>query len=896
MLVDLVENERASRVYANCLLLYEKVAHKEQEDIYLPKCLCILSKHPFFETFKQVLSFLYSTYISNGLDEAESIERILDNFMFEVPVSTSPAAQVLFKIGAEVQKLSVSPFLPDYPLDPLFHVLSPDNVLKIMGWMCTERTIIFVSEHAYLLGLVIQTFLWLLQPLKWCHACIAILPPDFEYLLHCPQPLLVGVCGADLKTTFGKGDDVVAVYLDDNQIVSTLDKDLFPIPGRLAAPMKKSVKDLASKKSLNSNKEDIAKLGKAFHYRTISDRGSIELLSVTPVKKTAGTLDPLKVKDCFVPFVKELVGNYSQYLKDPDDTEEPKEQGKVFEQRVFDYKAYFTARDGKDSMFFEKFSKTQLFEQYGEELNNATAAEQYLIEIVDKFQEGKPLPITRESLIQESVTATDPDYRIGKKSMLIKHVLNKCETFPSKLNNSLFLNIQAISWDSITLTHDPKSSVKQNPLRTLPPIESLLHLSFATSFVEYFRKNEGRLKRFWQIVKTQKSGQYNSGSRSYSSRNNNKTRSINVNGCAGVIDTSSCCTYCGKVHSLWDVRKKMYNNKELYVTCDKCSKTFIPHFCIQRKYYNKKYRQDLQQEYLNPSILLAVIEETQKSPGSSMANGYFYEHCPVIFWNLLILFSDLRLELNHHSDTEVALCTVHDYMHREEEEQEDPFEPELAARSKEEKLKRRPQFNATNFLTVHTNAQKKVAPHRHSLKRCRGAGGTKVINIDLSRKVVKLLSQGVSNTPSMAKLSSVDDKLAATLSSAEEGAIEKNIQSFSTRGRRKVSVNKAATTEAASKGSSLLRDVARYWNFDYQRKGPNKDAKNEVNLYDKYISSQLEDLRVEEEETDKRNNLRTAQQFLSRIMKLLLLKVSCTSDKNLMDIQNYIISNKLLEN
>eukprot|EP00826_Nyctotherus_ovalis_P043051 TRINITY_DN4502_c0_g1_i2.p1 TRINITY_DN4502_c0_g1~~TRINITY_DN4502_c0_g1_i2.p1 ORF type:complete len:236 (+),score=64.97 TRINITY_DN4502_c0_g1_i2:102-809(+) len=235
-------------------------------------------------------------------------------------------------------------------------------------------------------------------------------------------------------------------------------------------------------------------------------------------------------------------------------------------------------------------------------------------------------------------------------------------------------------------------------------------------------------------------------------------------------------------------------------------------------------------------------------------------------------------------------------MHREEEEQEDPFEPELAARSKEEKLKRRPQFNATNFLTVHTNAQKKVAPHRQSLKRSRGAGGTKVISIDLSRKVVKMMSQGVSNTPSMAKLSSVDDKLAVTLNSAEEGAIEKNIHSFSTKGRQKATVNKMVTAEVTSKGSSLIKDVAKYWTFDSQRKGLNKDAKDEANLYDKCISSQLEDLRIEEKETDKRNNLKTAQQFLARIMKLLLLRVSCTSDKNLMDTQNYIISNKLLEN
>jgi len=870
-------------LYANCLLIYENAGHREQ-DIYLPKCLCIISKYPFFETFKQVLSFLYSTYISNGLDESESIERILDNFMFEVPMTSSPTAQVLFKVGSEVQKLAINPFLLDYPLDPLFLLLTPDNIIKILGWVCTERTIIFVSENAYLLSLIIQSFLWILQPLKWCHACIGILPPDFEYLLECPQPLLIGVCGTDLKTTFGKGDDVVAVYLDDNKIVTTLSKDRFPIPGKLAGVIKKNMRDLAGKKVLNISKEAIRKLGSAFHYRTTSDRGYNELLSIAPIKRFNATLDPLKVKECFMPFIKELLGNYDKYLEEVEDTEEPKEQGKVFKQLTFNYKTYFTERDDKNSMFFEKFSKTQLFEQYGEEYDNFNASEQYLIEIVNKFQEGKQMVVQKESLIQESVTAIDPDYRIGKKSMLIKHVLNKCETFPSKLNNSLFLNMQAISWNYIHNTE------KQNPLHLLTPIECLLHLSFAKNFVDYFHKNEAKLKKFWQIVKTHKSSQCCSGSKSYSSRNNNKTRSININACAGVIDTSSTCLHCNHIHSLWDIRKRMYNNKELYITCTKCSKTFIPHFSIQKKYHSKKHRQTLQQEYLNPSILLAVIEETQKSPGSSMDNSYFYEHCPVIFWNLLILFSDIRLELSHSSSNEVNVCTIYDYMNREEEDQDsgDLSEPELASRSKAQgKLKRGPQFNVKTFLTVHTNAQKtKGVSQGGSIKRGnRTLAGAKVINIDLSRKAVRMMSQAVFNTPSLAKSPSIDMKLVCD--SEQEGVIGKNLQDFTT---KRIQIQKPLVNE--TKCSTLIGNAMKSWSSDNQKKAFN--IKSTVNLYEKFINDRLQALKAEK--MDRRNELKVAQEFLSRILKLLLVKVSVANDNNLMEVQSYIINNKLLEN
>ncbi len=496
----------------------------------MPKCLCILSRHPFFNTFKLLLSFLYTTYVSNNLDESESIERILDNFMFEVPMSASPCTQVSFKIGAELRRLSTNPFQPDFPLEPLFHVLTMDNIAKILGWICTERTIIFVSQNAYLLGLVMQSLLWLLRPVKWCHPFIPLLPPGFEYLLQSPHPLLVGVCGSDLQATFTSNDDVVAVYLDDNQIVTTLPKDPYPFPGRIADALKRAMKEQLTKLAPNNKHPSLLTLGKAFQYEQLP-QADAQIAAISSAAADPPVLDPFRIKSSFINLTQELVGNYEKYAR-----EEPKEQGKLSGAPpvlLFDQEGYCASKEPKERAFFLRFTQTQLFEQYGEQLGSASVHDRYLIEIMDSLAKTKAPPGLGTILIQQSVTAPDPDYCMGKRSKLIKHVLSRSETFPAQLNNSLFLNSQSIPWENLRLEYeeDLHEDRSRNPLATTPTVESLMKLNFAKAFVEYMQKYEARAKKFWRISRRRNSSQPNSGSRSLSSRNNNKPRSVSLCDC-----------------------------------------------------------------------------------------------------------------------------------------------------------------------------------------------------------------------------------------------------------------------------------------------------------------------------------------------------------------------------
>lgn len=975
-------NENASRLYAYCLLLYEE---SENHDglVYLPKCLSIISRHPFFNTFKQFLAFLYTTYISNSLDETESIERILDNFIFEVPMSNSPNTQVIFKIGSELHKLSTNPFLIDFPLDPLFHALSPEKILKILGWICTERIVIFVSNNPYLLSVIVQSFLWLLQPIKWCTPCIAIIPPGMELLLQSPTPILVGFYGSDVKLQFPKNDEIVAVYLDDDEIEMNPQKDPYPIPTRISEPIRRFLNELIYKFGASYKHPSLSQLGNSFSYSNtkvpIPGYDQKEYTTITPIPPPKNTLDPIKVKGSIMIMLREIIGDYYKFLSNGCDPMN-------LSNNKFCVEKYINSKDPKERPFFVKFTKTQMCAQYGKWLFDQYSPEKYLRDIIEKMQPGKIPLIQMENIITQSVTAPDPDYCMGKKSMLIKHVLNKNETFPAKLNNSLFLNNQSIPWEIVKFTYEEEfyTSIphKINPLASIIDFQEILKLNFAKSFVEYVKKNDLKANRFWEIAKIHKSSQPNSGSRSLSSRSNNKPRSVNANTTPGIIDTSDICPFCKESHSLWEIRQKMFNNKELSISCKKCNKPFIPHFAIHPSHYNDKFKINRQQEYLNPCILLAVIEECQKTAGQILDNSYFFQYCPVIFWNLLIFFSDTKWELNCRNDGETHAYNIHEFMIKEDDELlhdseslSEPKENRVTIPHKIANHVRWPtNINVSTFLIEHTDkapkgnsiyskfekgAEKHTSRdfHQHSISNTSKLAA--VIhtkdppNIYISHKTLKLIAKEMTkNSEILSQKRSLDsmgiEKMYSTISSVVPSSrqeqimpvytiINNNLSGFTTQRKPKEELKITIPAEESKegkanlqvtqklkkkgKGTWLIRGLIKRLNVGNEFKKQGQNTKRSYaaatpcteDFYDKCIKRQLcqnnemvqetgrlqekfnENIEEEKKIDEGIKKEKIATNLLCKAMEILLKNVSFANSKELVEVQNYAICNKLLE-
>ncbi len=217
--------------------------------VYAPKCLVILSHWPFLSTFKRFLcqvlrirrqgprllrSSGHPPHLQHHLGGSSAtksllpVERYISNFIFDVPLPPRGRTRVQYSIAESTMLICRPPDyelpLCDLPIKPLFQCLSVSNVLTILGYLLTERSIAVCSRHAALLAPALEALRLLIFPFHWQCTYIPILPQRWYEFLYAPVPFLMG-----LNVDFGSeearelhrmdGEMIVFVDLDRNEIM-----------------------------------------------------------------------------------------------------------------------------------------------------------------------------------------------------------------------------------------------------------------------------------------------------------------------------------------------------------------------------------------------------------------------------------------------------------------------------------------------------------------------------------------------------------------------------------------------------------------------------------------------------------------------------------------------------
>ncbi|KAL9179233.1 hypothetical protein ACHAXT_008523 [Thalassiosira profunda] len=229
-----------------------EVTNPTKQWVYLPKCLVILSMHPYLVAFREYLVQLHRlskmsppnagtngelTMNENG--EAVStvasskelknvlnlpIERFITNFCSELPAPPPGSFQVQTTILDSVISIWSPPHnVPvawvSLPFSHLFQCLDVDNVLKVWTALALERQVLVTSTSLSLLTTCCEILLSLLFPMKWSHAYIPVLPHFLVPILSAPMPFLCGIDKRHLNDTMEDlADECIVVDLDKNQV------------------------------------------------------------------------------------------------------------------------------------------------------------------------------------------------------------------------------------------------------------------------------------------------------------------------------------------------------------------------------------------------------------------------------------------------------------------------------------------------------------------------------------------------------------------------------------------------------------------------------------------------------------------------------------------------------
>ena len=328
--------------------------------IYCPKVICVVSTNPFYRAMRRYLRQLYSMSLSSPQCP---LEFFITSVVGLIPVPIeggrpfvlhldaaliNPTARAMPPILFEVPP---SRFFPHMDLDfsaPL-RCLSVDKFLALFCLMLQEAKILFVCNSNALLTEVMETLRSLLYPLTWSSCFVSRLPNDLSGLLQALGGFMIGlhlplnaggITGAfsaqissvekkqAIQTFFSTSTITASLYpgtytvdLSDNEIYQyTGDSELSLLA---ASKINMLVKSLPAgpKKRLSNKLQAISTeflIGPQTSGLEIFDSAfEFQLADGAISSKQWDKFPTLEVRDAFMVFMIDLLGDYSKYVIPP---------------------------------------------------------------------------------------------------------------------------------------------------------------------------------------------------------------------------------------------------------------------------------------------------------------------------------------------------------------------------------------------------------------------------------------------------------------------------------------------------------------------------------------------------------------------------------------------------
>ena len=225
----------------------EEINFNKYKEIQVPIVICILSEKNDTEPFRQLLYVIHQIIINDHVDNDKTIinhfKKIelmnLFYFLFCLP-HISPHTQINLKLNLseniiyknEKKDFDLIDFyfssnceIPcnknDSNIELLFKILDQTIIIKVLFAILTEKQIILRASEAYLLHIIIPTFLKLIFPFVWIQTCITILPKDDIDYLDKPGSYIIGILSStiSIKELLKEYPGKIIVDCDTNEII-----------------------------------------------------------------------------------------------------------------------------------------------------------------------------------------------------------------------------------------------------------------------------------------------------------------------------------------------------------------------------------------------------------------------------------------------------------------------------------------------------------------------------------------------------------------------------------------------------------------------------------------------------------------------------------------------------
>ncbi|XP_018546279.1 DENN domain-containing protein 4C isoform X2 [Lates calcarifer] len=323
------------------------------------KCICLLSRWPFFESFRKFLMFLYKLSVSGP--HPLPIEKHISHFMHNVSFPSPQRPRILVQLSAHDTLILSQPVCTPLPLSgadygTLLMNLGSENCATLLHFVLLESKILLHSLRPAVLTGVAEAVVAMIFPFQWQCPYIPLCPLSLAGVLNAPCPFIVGV-DSRYFDLYDPPPDVVCVDLDTNTIYLSDEKRHSNWKNLPKKPCKSLINSLSN---LHHQLATVS-VRQTAQENSAVDMTPIEADFTWHKKKTALEME---IQEAFLRFMASILKGYRSYLKPI--TQAPSEKATAADS-LYDLQGFLKSRDRAHQKFYSQLTKTQIFIRFIEE-------------------------------------------------------------------------------------------------------------------------------------------------------------------------------------------------------------------------------------------------------------------------------------------------------------------------------------------------------------------------------------------------------------------------------------------------------------------------------------------------------------------------------------------------
>ena len=262
------------------------IKNVKNKNIYVPKCLLIMSLYPYFSEFEKILTEIYSysiNLVNEDIKEVQEdkkdekkkqkgikqksrkifqeinvpIDKIVENLCIELPEPPRGVSYLEYNLNNEkrIIKQNLMNQLPiiNINLKKLFLDFEIKDIVSMYNYLFLETRILFFSKNIEILNIYIYGLLALLYPFQYQYQIITILPEQNFEIMESITPFIAGINQTFQEDFFEKrgyslSDLIVVVDIDNNEIVLINEESKVPeFPKGNEKTLKKNLQSVVNK-------------------------------------------------------------------------------------------------------------------------------------------------------------------------------------------------------------------------------------------------------------------------------------------------------------------------------------------------------------------------------------------------------------------------------------------------------------------------------------------------------------------------------------------------------------------------------------------------------------------------------------------------------------------------